>query len=67
MVVERSNASVYLIIDTLELKVEGSNPGVIIYFREKVINAFGRELVRMRERINFVRACAVTTRFSEFD
>ena len=30
VVVERSNASVYLIIDTLELKVEGSNPGVAV-------------------------------------
>ena len=31
VVAERSNASVYLIIDTLELKVEGSNPGVSIF------------------------------------
>ena len=32
VVAERSNASVYLMIDTLELKVEGSNPGVAVYF-----------------------------------
>ena len=43
VVVEQSNALVYFITSWLELKVEGSNPGFIIYFQEKVINALGLE------------------------
>ena len=40
VVVERSNALVYLMISViLELKVEGSNPGVAVYFR---VNGNGR-------------------------
>ena len=35
VVVERSNALVYLMISTLELKVEGSNPGVAEFFELK--------------------------------
>ena len=45
MVVERSNASVYLIIDTLELKVEGSIPGIAVPF-------LGRQFSEKNSRIN---------------
>ena len=47
VVAERSRA-LYLIDVLGMLKVEGSNPGVIIYFREKIINAFGRELAHVQ-------------------
>ena len=47
VVVERSNALVYLITSSLELKVEGSNPGGAYFFRVPIMNWFAK-LVRMR-------------------
>ena len=50
VVVERSNALVYLMISViLELKVEGSNPGVI-YFRR--LNKSNLNTLGQDERIN---------------
>ena len=45
---ERSNASVYLMTFTLELKVEGSNPGVADIFRAEKFNCIGNGRVRTK-------------------
>ena len=48
---ERSNALVYLMISTLELKVEGSNPGIAVPFLGRQFSS-ENELIRVFSRDN---------------
>ena len=53
MVVERSNALFYLMSSTLELKVEGSNPGTAVPFLGRQFSSENEnELIRVFSRVN---------------